>query len=145
MLKRRKWLTENIQRPFVNYYGVNFVLYELSTPFLNIHWFMDKCNKTGSRAQWINGVALLSTFAGSRLLWGTYQSLRLYQDIWLALRTTNPDELPVPPWLALLYLTSIMSLSVLNVHWFGKMIESIMSRFEKPKNKNEKNGDLVVS
>lgn len=123
----------------MNYYGINFVLYELSTPFLNIHWFMDKLGMTGSRAQWINGVALIATFGASRLLWGTYQAFRLYQDVWLALR--NPEELPVPPWLAFLYLISIMALSVLNVHWFVRMIQTVMSRFReppKPKPKQEK-------
>ncbi|PQE26753.1 DUF887 domain-containing protein [Rutstroemia sp. NJR-2017a BVV2] len=34
-----KGLIQFQQRPFANYYGLNFVLYELSTPFLNIHWF----------------------------------------------------------------------------------------------------------
>ncbi|PFH55466.1 hypothetical protein XA68_18265 [Ophiocordyceps unilateralis] len=42
-------------RPFVNYYGCVFILWELSTPFLNIHWFLDKTNRTGSRAQLYNG------------------------------------------------------------------------------------------
>lgn len=119
----------------MNYYGINFVLYELSTPFLNIHWFMDKLGITGSRAQWINGVVLIVTFGASRLLWGTYQAFRLYQDVWVALR--NPKELPVPPWLALLYLISIMALSVLNVYWFARMIQTVKTRFEEPKSKSK--------
>ena len=28
--------------PFTFYYGAVFILFELSTPFLNIHWFLDK-------------------------------------------------------------------------------------------------------
>ncbi|CAB4425192.1 unnamed protein product [Rhizophagus irregularis] len=27
-------------RPFLNYYGAVFLMFEISTPFLNIHWFM---------------------------------------------------------------------------------------------------------
>ena len=71
-----------IQRPFVNYYGPVFILYELSTPFLNVHWFCDKLDMTGSKLQWYNGVTLLATFFGSRLVWGTYQSVRVFQAIW---------------------------------------------------------------
>jgi hypothetical protein len=41
------WILVN--HPFANYYGLNFILYEISTPFLNIHWFFDKLNMTGSR------------------------------------------------------------------------------------------------
>ena len=55
------------QRPFVNYYGCIFILWELSTPFLNIHWFLDKVNMTGSRAQLYNGYLLLFSFFSSQL------------------------------------------------------------------------------
>ena len=75
-------LTCFVQRPFCNYYGPVFILYELSTPFLNVHWFCDKLNMTGGKLQWYNGMILLSVFFGCRLIWGTYQSLRVYQDVW---------------------------------------------------------------
>lgn len=73
------------QRPFLNFYGPTFILYELSSPFLNIHWFLDKLHLTGSKYQWYNGLVLLTTFFGCRLVWGTYQSIRVYQDVWSAL------------------------------------------------------------
>ncbi|KAI9811746.1 MAG: hypothetical protein M1827_005291 [Pycnora praestabilis] len=73
-------------RPFVNFYGPTFILYELSSPFLNFHWFFDKLNMTGSRAQLYNGLILLATFFSCRLVWGTYQSVRVYQDVWAALQ-----------------------------------------------------------
>jgi len=72
-------------RPFVNFYGCTFILYELSSPFLNFHWFFDKLDMTGSRAQLYNGILLLATFFGCRLVWGTYQSVRVYQDVWAAI------------------------------------------------------------
>lgn len=122
-------------RPFCNYYGLNFILYELSTPFLNIHWFMDKLGMTGSTAQLVNGIALITTFGTSRLAWGTYQSVRMYQDIWTAFET--PGGLPVPPWLAVAYVVSNTTLSVLNFYWFGKMITSLRKRFEKPSSEDE--------
>jgi hypothetical protein len=40
---------------------------------------------TGSRAQLYNGILLLLTFFSCRLVWGTYQSVRVYQDVWAAL------------------------------------------------------------
>ena len=76
------------QRPFVNYYAPVFILYELSSPFLNIHWFLDKVNMTGSRAQWYNGMLLLSVFFCCRLVWGTWQSIMVYKDMWYALQQT---------------------------------------------------------
>jgi hypothetical protein len=73
-----------LQRPFVNFYGCTFILYELSSPFLNFHWFFDKLDMTGSKPQLYNGIALLVTFFSCRLVWGTYQSVRVYQDVWKA-------------------------------------------------------------
>lgn len=43
---------------------------------------------TGSRAQWYNGMALLGTFFACRLVWGTWQSLVVYSDMWNALQNT---------------------------------------------------------
>lgn len=47
---------------------------------------------TGSTLQWYNGMLLLGMFFCCRLLWGTYQSLRVYQDVWqtLHLDTSAP-------------------------------------------------------
>jgi TLC domain len=66
-----------------------FILYELSTPFLNIHWFCDKLDMTGGQLQWYNGITLLATFFSSRLVWGTYQSVSVFQDIWRVLQLTE--------------------------------------------------------
>ncbi|KAL4992439.1 TLC domain-containing protein [Aspergillus falconensis] len=75
-------------RPFVNFYAPVFILYELSSPFLNIHWFLDKLNMTGSNLQWYNGMALLVVFFCCRLIWGTWQSALVYVDMFAALRQT---------------------------------------------------------
>ncbi|KAL1953859.1 hypothetical protein VTO42DRAFT_2083 [Malbranchea cinnamomea] len=68
-------------RPFVVPYSPVFILYELSTPFLNFHWFFDKVNMTGSRAQWYNGMLLLGVFFSCRLIWGIWQSVLVFKDI----------------------------------------------------------------
>lgn len=41
---------------------------------------------TGSLPQLINGVILLSTFAGCRLMWGTYSSVCVFVDVFRAWR-----------------------------------------------------------
>ena len=151
------------QRPFVNFYGPTFILYELSSPFLNFHWFFDKLNMTGSRAQLYNGIVLLVTFFLCRLVWGTYQSVRVYQDVWAALQAPTPlapsavgtvadvatkpaldsnaeimrfaANQHVPVWLAITYLGSNLVLNTLNFYWFGKMIETVRKRFQGPKRK----------
>lgn len=153
----RTWgANSEIKRPFANYYGVAFVLYELSTPFLNLHWFLDKCHMTGSRVQLYNGIALIVVFFGCRLVWGTYMSVKIYQDLWSLLESpmgspANPkggsasgprpssvhglqgmqsyDDSVLPMWLVYLYLGSNTILTCLNFYWFGKMIEAVLKRF----------------
>lgn len=110
---------------------------------------------TGSLAQLINGIFLLVTFFCCRLVWGTYQSFRVYQDVWSSLRyTPSPSSFPenqtstpdtnimhfttttaaphIPLYLAFLYLGSNLVLNTLNFYWFGKMIETLRKRFEAP-------------
>ena len=111
---------------------------------------------TGSRPQWYNGIFLLASFFGCRLLWGTYQSIRVSQDVWAALHYDplirsskalfEPEagsaeimrfagDFPMPAWLAVVYLSSNVVLNTLNFYWFGKMIETIKKRFAESKDK----------
>lgn len=43
---------------------------------------------TGSRAQWYNGIALLITFFSCRIIWGTWQSVLVFRDMFAALKQT---------------------------------------------------------
>ena len=119
---------------------------------------------TGSRAQLYNGLFLLATFFSCRLLWGTYQSVRVYQDVWAAIQTPGTltavaknatmaatersvnanseimrfaGEKAVPVWLAVTYLGSNIVLNTLNFYWFGKMIETVKKRFQPTKEKEK--------
>ncbi|SPN97826.1 related to DUF887 domain protein [Cephalotrichum gorgonifer] len=135
-------------RPFVNFYACNFILWELSTPFLNIHWFLDKLGKTGSNLQLYNGLILITTFFSCRIVYGSYQSFLVLQDIRQSLgKSPSLSQLAsqgsefgtmrfatetstVPTWLALAYLVSNLTLNSLNSYWFFKMIQALYKRFQ---------------
>ena len=115
-------------------------MFELSSPFLNIHWFCDKLDLTGSIYQLINGFALVGTFFGCRLIWGTYSSVLVFKDIFAVY--ANPPPLlsgtdhpflgkEVPLWLAVVYLGSNLVLNALNFYWFSRMILTVAARFRK--------------
>lgn len=57
--------------PFVGYYVSRFLLWELSTPFLNAHWFFEKTGRGGSAPMVINAASLLVVFFLSRILYGS--------------------------------------------------------------------------
>ena len=105
---------------------------------------------TGGNAQLVNGIALLGTFFGSRLVWGTYQSVKVYQDLGHILRTPESEyksatygsammrfseEQALPPLLAYTYLASNTLLMLLNFYWFWRMIETVTNRFRSPHGK----------
>ncbi|KAK5175652.1 uncharacterized protein LTR77_000791 [Saxophila tyrrhenica] len=78
-------------RPFIYFSAPIFLLYELSSPFLNIHWFCDKLHLTGSIYQAINGVFLVLTFFSCRLVWGIYSSTWVFHDMFHLVRTGHSD------------------------------------------------------
>ncbi|GAN08980.1 DUF887-domain-containing protein [Mucor ambiguus] len=109
-------------RPFVNYYGAIFLMYELSTIFLNFHWFMDKLNWTGSKIQLVNGVVLLLTFFFARIVFGTYMSYKMWSDVYAV-----KDDVPLRYWIV--YGVANFVTTCLNVWWFSQMIAMLRKRF----------------
>lgn len=109
-------------RPFAQYYGVRFLFWEVSTIFLDIHWFLDKTGKTGSTLQLINGVVLLGTFSSVRLIWGSiisYDFMKTMCNVY--------DQLPF--FFIVVYGGGNILLNLLNWFWFTKMISALRKRF----------------
>ncbi|KAL4401556.1 lipid homeostasis protein [Malassezia pachydermatis] len=120
-----------VYKPLFMFDGLGILIWELSTPFLNIHWFLDKLHLTGSRIQFVNALLLLLTYVGVRLLLGVYMSYSLITLIW------TPTHRTLPLGYKLLYTIGLPSLNVLNYMWFFKMVRAIRKRFpaevkEKP-------------
>ncbi|KAM0437393.1 hypothetical protein ACHAPT_001755 [Fusarium lateritium] len=145
-------------RPFLNHYACVFILWELSTPFLNVHWFMDKVGMTGTRAQLYNGLMLLFTFFSCRLVYGTYSSFRVFRDVWAGINA-HPDvetltapimsfahqDSTVPVWLGAAYLASNITLNSLNFYWFFMMIRAVRKRFEPSSDSQDDIPDAPVT
>jgi len=117
--------------PFLAYFGVRCLLWETSTFFLNIHWFMDKTGRTGSTLQLINGVVLLVVFFFVRMMWGLRMS---YQFCYTVLEVY--DQLPIA--YLVVYGIGNVVLQVLNWFWFWKMIAALKKRFDAPESKTSR-------
>ncbi|KAJ3364302.1 hypothetical protein GGF32_002273 [Allomyces javanicus] len=109
-------------RPFLLYYGSVFLMFELSTPFLNLHWFMDKTGMTGTTIQLVNGIVFLATFFLARICFGFYSSYQFFVSVIAVL-----DQLPMA--LFLVYAVANVVLNTLNLYWFHAMIQSLRRRF----------------
>lgn len=110
---------------------------------------------TGSDFQLYNGVCLILSFFGCRIVWGNYQTYKLSMDAisaWTASRAREcsssasglesirssigqePKELCVddfPSALLCTYLVGNAVLSALNIYWFGLMLKALAKRFDK--------------
>ncbi|ORZ29668.1 TLC domain-domain-containing protein [Catenaria anguillulae PL171] len=113
-------------RPFLLYFGSIFLLYELSTPFLNAHWFMDKTGWAGTKLQLANGLVFLATFFTARIALGFYSSYHFFVAMVHVF-----DRIPLG--LFLLYSVANVILNSLNVYWFMAMIRGLQRRFKSPK------------
>ncbi|KAL1929475.1 hypothetical protein VTP01DRAFT_1613 [Rhizomucor pusillus] len=109
-------------RPFINYYGSVFLLYEASTPFLNFNWFMDKLGWTGSKLQLVNGILLIAIYFLARIVFGFTMSFYLWVDIYAV-----KESVPWRYWI--IYGVANMVTSFLNVYWFGLMLKMLRKRF----------------
>ncbi|KAF2666436.1 DUF887-domain-containing protein [Microthyrium microscopicum] len=132
-------------RPVFNYYSCVFVLFELSTPFLNIHLFLEQLGMAGTIWQFINGIMLILVFFFVRLVYGLYFSYHWMQDIWSVSQGQSvksaADELPesrtLPLWLLGIFIASNTILNALNIVWFGMMIKKIQRRARRAAEKRE--------
>ncbi|KDQ21753.1 hypothetical protein BOTBODRAFT_150707 [Botryobasidium botryosum FD-172 SS1] len=119
-----------LYRPFIAYYAPRALLFELSTPFLNIHWFLDKTGRTGGILQRVNGVLLLGTFFAVRLCYGAYISYQLFQTLF-----------DVRGQVSSIGLISVglgnITLNLLNWFWFVKMVAALKKRFAGKRKKSE--------
>ncbi|KAK0609681.1 TLC domain-containing protein, partial [Bombardia bombarda] len=147
-------------RPFGLYYGMQYGLVELSTPFVNIHWFLNKTGRAGSLLQVVNGIILVITFACCRLLWGAYMTTTFFGDVWTALQAPGPSSTIYrlakgPPlmlehraewWVGASFMCTHAVVMGLSAFWFAKMVRTMRGHIksrgteteEKKKEKKEK-------
>ncbi len=99
-----------------HFFALSFLLYELSTPFLNIRYFLK--NKKCEKIKTLNDIIFLLSFFISRILWGTVMS---YYTIKLLI-----IYLPInSSWMYVL----ILSISCyLNYFWFYKIINTTKTK-----------------
>jgi len=109
-------------KPFLAYYAARCLLWETSTIFLNNHWFLDKTNRTGSLLQLVNGVFLLSSFLGVRLIYGGMISYDFFYTLY-----SVRDQVTWP--YLFVYGVGNILLQGLNWLWFMKMIAALRKRF----------------
>ncbi|KAJ2615106.1 hypothetical protein H4S08_001391 [Coemansia sp. RSA 1365] len=109
-------------RPSLQYYGASFIMFEASTIFLNINWWLDKLGMTGSRLQLYNASALLSLYLIVRILFGTFMSYSMFKDL-----DTKGTQTSAPIYY--FYRVANHTVLALSYYWFYLMIVAVKKRF----------------
>ncbi|GAA5902661.1 hypothetical protein JCM8208_007033 [Rhodotorula glutinis] len=117
-------------KPFVIWCGPAFLIWEFSSIFLNAHWLLDKLQMTGSIPQMVNGAVLVLSYIIVRLVFGTYNSYKLWNLLvptpTSALAAKALDDAGLIRWM---YLALNIAANGLNFYWFRLMILALRKRF----------------
>ncbi|CAK0787821.1 hypothetical protein CVIRNUC_011043 [Coccomyxa viridis] len=114
---------------FLSYYGAAFLMWELSTPFVYMRWFLFTLGKTESKAYIINGLLMVGTFFVARNVFGTFMSIDFWRVSGRELAHPTSSLLPAVLWF---YRLSCISLNSLNAMWFYKMLKGAIKVLAGP-------------
>lgn len=99
-----------------------FMVYELSTPFVNARWMLDKMGLRNSLVYKVNGLTMVAVFFAARIF---PAQLYLFKVVY-----THRHELDSVPQLLLRFVVFAWFCSLaLNLYWFRKMLAGALKVF----------------
>ncbi|KAJ2393339.1 hypothetical protein GGI05_002447 [Coemansia sp. RSA 2603] len=101
--------------PFLQYYGACFMMFEVSTLFLNIHLSLEDLGLQDAIMYFINGTALVSSFFFARIVYGTILSINVWKGI-------ASSEIPINPLISVFVKLANLTLMGLSYYWFSVII-----------------------
>ncbi|KAJ1811767.1 hypothetical protein LPJ75_003985 [Coemansia sp. RSA 2598] len=101
--------------PFLQYYGACFMMFEVSTIFLNVHLFFEDLGLQDAIIYFINGMALVSSFFFARIVYGTILSVNVWRSI-------ADSEISISPFITGFVKLANITLMGLSYYWFSVII-----------------------
>lgn len=109
----------SVQYPFLHWYGMVFLLYELSTPLLHARWVLIKGGYTKGLLYPIVQYGFAAAFFVARIAVGwTVSATMLWPDVLNYLSSGNVHSFPI----TYLILFANLSLNTLNGYWFWNIM-----------------------
>ncbi|KAJ3552078.1 hypothetical protein NP233_g12957 [Leucocoprinus birnbaumii] len=112
----------------INFIDIGYVIHAFACCLvfgMSYVMFLDKTGNTGTTFQLINGIFLISSFLGVRLIYGGSISIRFFFTLAKVWRD-------IPIFYIIVYAGGNFILQGLNIYWFTKMISALRRRFEQP-------------
>jgi len=118
---------------YLNYWGCFFLLYELSTPFLNFAWLMDKAKCPFPIIKTFFGLLLIITFFLIRIIGGTIGAYYVLIDLWVPAQTEV-----ILPFVARIGYTGLnFLLTILNFYWFAQILKMVFKSDTRSNSSNK--------
>jgi TLC domain len=108
-------------QPLFQYFVGVFLAFEISSVFLNIHWFCDKFDMSGSYFQLVNGMFLLTAFFSVRICYGTFQIYQMLSEGFQLYDKISTS------WY-IFYAFAAITMQLLNYYWFIQIAKSVAKR-----------------
>ncbi|KAJ1773097.1 hypothetical protein IW140_001061 [Coemansia sp. RSA 1813] len=101
--------------PLLQYYGACFMMFEISTLFLNVHLTLEELKLQDFILYYINGMALVSSFFFARIVYGTALSINVWKEL-------ANSALPINPFAAWFVRIANIALLSLSYYWFSVIV-----------------------
>lgn len=102
----------------LHWFGAAFLMWELSTPFVHIRWWLSATGRGDSTLYVANGLTMMAVFFLCRNVWGTWCSYLFFLATQRELDAPRGSFSPAGIWG---YRVANVSLNALNWFWFSKM------------------------
>ncbi|KAJ2055068.1 hypothetical protein GGI08_004280 [Coemansia sp. S2] len=101
--------------PLLQYYGACFMMFEISTLFLNIHNTLEDLELQEAILYYINATALVSSFFFARIVYGTILSINVWREL-------ANSTIPINPLAVSFVRLANITLMCLSYYWFSIII-----------------------
>lgn len=109
---------------WLHYWGAVFLLWELSTPFVYLRWFLYKTGRDDTRLYLYNGLGMIASFALARNVFGSYMSVQFFKTV--AAELANPRLNGLSSTTLYSYSIGCFTLNCLNYLWLYKMVRAAL-------------------
>ncbi|PIA14425.1 hypothetical protein COEREDRAFT_88671 [Coemansia reversa NRRL 1564] len=101
--------------PLMQYYGACFMMFEVSTLFLNMHLDLENYALKDHIMYYLNGMALVSSFFFFRIVYGTILSIKVWKDL-------ASTAIPISMFATSIIRAANIILIGLSYYWFSIII-----------------------
>jgi len=113
----------------LHYFAAAFILWEMSTPFVQLRWFLYEMGMKNTRVYVANGIMMMAAFFLSRLVMGAYFSYVFWGATQAELENPRPGGFPAPG--VHFFRVANVCLQGLNCFWFYKMLRGALQLLRK--------------